>query len=343
MVRIQTQCLPIERLFLDRSATTRQYTGVVNAESRHVARRSLMLTDFSLYGCMRQTNGYFILTNRVHNCALRARYIETVNLKTLESKQLGSLRSGGMCNEIRLVSAGGPATPTGDNDCRSVIGSGRRRCAVAPPPSRRSSFGCVFRVRLCLCSARPRRVNAPDPLLSHFTDALWNKQAVRSSTDLRYFVRAVRADGFVGLVNIRAVRRCALRQPFKPTAVNVATVIDFRKEVCAPAMTPATSEDLCATRRLRPGAPGHLRRSVRRAAELTIPQGYPGAYIFCLVVNRKLPNVASAKSRLRIEFLDPLLMATKSLERLGLPIGEWPYLLFHIVKAKLFTELKTRF
>ncbi|GBP43142.1 hypothetical protein EVAR_40582_1 [Eumeta japonica] len=39
----------------------------------------------------------------------------------------------------------------------------------------------------------------------------------------------------------------------------------------------------------------------------------------------------------------PFLIVTKSLERLGLPAGEWPYLLFHIETAKLPLELKTRF
>ncbi|GBP81999.1 hypothetical protein EVAR_62876_1 [Eumeta japonica] len=49
------------------------------------------------------------------------------------------------------------------------------------------------------------------------------------------------------------------------------------------------------------------------------------------------------RSRLRIDFLNLLLMATKSLERLGLPVGERSYLLLHIATAKLPVELKMRF
>ncbi|GBP32814.1 hypothetical protein EVAR_19666_1 [Eumeta japonica] len=56
-----------------------------------------------------------------------------------------------------------------------------------------------------------------------------------------------------------------------------------------------------------------------------------------------LPIISGAKLRLQINFLNPLLMATKLLEKLELPIGESSYLLFHIVFAKLPTELKTRF
>ncbi|GBP74828.1 hypothetical protein EVAR_55098_1 [Eumeta japonica] len=56
-----------------------------------------------------------------------------------------------------------------------------------------------------------------------------------------------------------------------------------------------------------------------------------------------LPNIAGPKSRLRINFLNSFLVATKSLERLRLPIGEWSYLFFQIATVKLHTELKTRF
>ncbi|GBP54783.1 hypothetical protein EVAR_87855_1 [Eumeta japonica] len=44
-----------------------------------------------------------------------------------------------------------------------------------------------------------------------------------------------------------------------------------------------------------------------------------------------------------MDFLNPLLMVTKPSERLGIPVGEWSYLLFQIATAKLPVELEMRF
>lgn len=57
----------------------------------------------------------------------------------------------------------------------------------------------------------------------------------------------------------------------------------------------------------------------------------------------KLPNITHRLNGLRSHFLNPLIMAINSLERLGLPVSEWSFLLLHIVLTKLPTTLKTRF
>ncbi|GBP24440.1 hypothetical protein EVAR_19316_1 [Eumeta japonica] len=59
--------------------------------------------------------------------------------------------------------------------------------------------------------------------------------------------------------------------------------------------------------------------------------------------NLNLLKAKGVKYKLRIDFLNSLLMATKSLERLGFPVGEWSYLLFHIATAKIPVQLKSRF
>lgn len=57
----------------------------------------------------------------------------------------------------------------------------------------------------------------------------------------------------------------------------------------------------------------------------------------------KLPIISARLNGLRSQFLNPLSMAINSLERLGLPVTEWSFILVHIVLTKLPTNLKTRF
>lgn len=56
-----------------------------------------------------------------------------------------------------------------------------------------------------------------------------------------------------------------------------------------------------------------------------------------------LPSVSPKLLGLRAQFLNPVIMAVNSLERLGFPIKEWSFLLLHICLAKLPINLKTRF
>lgn len=57
----------------------------------------------------------------------------------------------------------------------------------------------------------------------------------------------------------------------------------------------------------------------------------------------KLPIISQRLNGLRSQFLNPLIMAVNSLERLGFPVLQWSFLLLHIVLAKLPNTFKTRF
>lgn len=56
-----------------------------------------------------------------------------------------------------------------------------------------------------------------------------------------------------------------------------------------------------------------------------------------------LPIISSNLIGLRSQFLNPLIMATNSLERLGFPVAEWSFLLLYIASTKLPPSIKTRF
>lgn len=56
-----------------------------------------------------------------------------------------------------------------------------------------------------------------------------------------------------------------------------------------------------------------------------------------------LPNVPANLIGLRSQFLNPMIMATNSLERLGFPVADWSFLLLHIALTKLPASIKTRF
>ncbi|GBP54131.1 General transcription factor II-I repeat domain-containing protein 2 [Eumeta japonica] len=63
--------------------------------------------------------------------------------------------------------------------------------------------------------------------------------------------------------------------------------------------------------------------------------------LHCIIHQQK---VNSTSEWLSVGFLNALLMAAKSLERLAIPVREWKcHLLFYIATVKLPTELKTRF
>ncbi|XP_045456273.1 uncharacterized protein LOC123666112 [Melitaea cinxia] len=55
-----------------------------------------------------------------------------------------------------------------------------------------------------------------------------------------------------------------------------------------------------------------------------------------------LPIVSNAP-QLRTELLNPLLIATNALNRLGLPVAQWSYLLLRIVLKRLPVSMRTRF
>ncbi|KAJ8718981.1 hypothetical protein PYW07_016537 [Mythimna separata] len=56
-----------------------------------------------------------------------------------------------------------------------------------------------------------------------------------------------------------------------------------------------------------------------------------------------LPNISSTMEGLRQSFYNPLLESTQALQKLGLPIAEWSYLLFFIVLQKLPSRLRNQF
>ncbi|GBO99312.1 hypothetical protein EVAR_100860_1 [Eumeta japonica] len=90
--------------------------------------------------------------------------------------------------------------------------------------------------------------------------------------------------------------------------------------------------------RCSPSRRGRAARRERRArvqrdvhTALVRPKGIAWPRYSFISQTLNLPCITGAQSRLYVDFLNPLLMATKSLEMLGIPVEEWSNLLLHVV------------